>query len=226
MSQETAARVDLAARSRRFLFEQFDAVELTVPMGRLRRSFAEFPFVRDLFDLGVEAAMPEDAVVYTNDDVGLTVDAPARIYAGLERGGGIAMCPRRVYTNPRPLVRSVKNCPTDGGIDVVAFRPDWWAANREAMPDMVIGRDAWDTVLATIAEEKADGLKVKSTFPGFPDEWWKSKAYCDDVCWHQPHFSPWQRLRGSDSPGAYNRDLAREFFRARGNEAGVRAVTV
>lgn len=219
-AQDESRRMSSARAARAFLYEQFDAVELTIPMRRLKRSLAEFPYVRDLFDLGVSHAMPEDIVVYCNDDIGFTIEAPARILAGIERGLGATACPRRRYDNPNahPLVRSVKNCNLDGGIDVFAVTPAWWAVNREKMPDMIIAREWWDAILGFVIEEAAGEPPMKNGLPS-PANWWASRAYTDDVCWHEPHDPAWFALRKIKSdPGSHNRALALEFVTARGNQ--------
>lgn len=219
-ARDASRRMTTALSSRRFLFEEFDAIELTVPMRRLRRSLAEFPYVRDLFDIGVAHALPEDVVLYCNDDVGLTVEAPRRIYAGVERGRGASAFPRRRYDNPhaRPLVRSVKNCLHDGGIDAFAVTPAWWAANREKFPDMIIGREWWDAIFGFVIEEAAGEGPRTDGLPSV-EAWWRSRAYTDDVVWHEPHAPAWHTLRTTPGdPGFYNRKLALEFVVARHNE--------
>jgi hypothetical protein len=225
-ARDASRRLTTALSSRRFLFEEFDAIELTIPMRRFKRSLAEFPYVRDLFDVGVSHAMPEDVVFYCNDDVGLTIEAPRRIYAGVERGLGATACPRRRYDNPHnhPLVRSVKNCECDGGMDGFAVTPAWWAANREKFPDMIIGREWWDAIFGFVIEEAAGEGPHVNGLPS-PEIWWSSKAYTDDVVWHEPHPASWYALRAVKSdPGYYNRALALEFMEARGNKYCVDAL--
>lgn len=228
-SSEEARRIELAERSRRFLEGTFEVVRLRVRDSDLKRilprkNHGNLPYVRDLFDLGCSKALPCDAVVYSNDDIGLTLDAPSRILIGIERGRGVTVCPRRQHTRPDALMRSVLNCKLDGGCDVVAVSPAWWASHRDKMPDMVIGTDAWDTVFRQLAEEWADGKNPSSTVVTDPHFWFNSRAYSDDVCWHVPHHSRWikERDRGrEDVAGDLNRALARSFFADRYNDSGM-----
>jgi hypothetical protein len=181
-------------------------------------------YVRDLLDAGCRSAMPEDIVVYSNDDLGLTIDAPSRIIAGVERGKGVTVCPRRSHDHPQALMRSVLNCRLDGGIDLVAVTPQWWALHREKMPDMLIGSDAWDTCFRVLAEEWADGGLPRQALCCDLHQWFRSRAYTDDTSWHIPHFSRWQKERQSgvgDEAGQHNRQIAREFFADRGNQDGL-----
>ena len=184
------------------------------------------PFIRDLLDAGAEFALPEDIIVYINEDIGLTTEARQRLLAGVDRGRGVTICPRRVLTNPKEgrAYRTVRNCKADGGMDVIAMTPAWWAAHRDLMPDMLTGREAWDLCMRTLAEEWADGGGRHDFMTILPEQWWVSRAYCDDVCWHEPHDSHWKVARGTDRGGAYNRRLAREFFEERGNKMGVMCV--
>jgi hypothetical protein len=98
--------------------------------------------------------------------------------------------------------------------------PAWWTAHREKMPDMFIGREAWDTCFNALAEEWADGRHQVIVDP---NEWLRSRAHTDNVCWHQDHYSEWQldRLgkRGDEASVRQNqnRALARAFFRQRGD---------
>lgn len=230
-SADDRERIDRATPSWRFHFGSFDAIELPVTADLLKRTGRDVgdtdavPYIRDLIDLGCSAAMPEDVVVFANSDVGLTVDAAARIIAGVNRGRGVCVCPRRSLLDPAPgrLYRTVKNCKVDGGMDVIALTPSWWKLFREQMPDMLVGREAWDLVFRTLAEEWSDG-GTRDSITVNPEDWWRSKAYCDDVCWHKPHASRWKLDRRENAGGKHNRTLAREFFFSRKNLVGVRCV--
>ena len=212
------------------LFGQFQMIEL--PVRDLRRSGKDVgdvyqtPFIRDLLDAGAELAMPEDIIVYSNADIGLTSEARERLLAGVDRGRGVAICPRRVLTNPKAgrVYRTVRNCKADGGMDVIAMTPAWWDHHRYVMPDMLAGREAWDLCMRTLAEEWADGGGLHDFMTIQPEEWWRSRAYCDDVCWHEPHDSHWKMDRKDNAGGAYNRQLARQFFESRKNAMGVMCV--
>ena len=221
------ARIARARASRRFLCETAEAIEVRIWDADLPRAFPagnrKLPYLRDLIDAGASRALPEDIIFYCNDDLGLVIDAPAMIRAAVDRGRGTAVFPRRSHDHPRPLMRSVLNCQLDGGIDSVAMTPTWWTANREKIPDMVIGAEGWDTVVRVIAEEWADGGRPRETLCCDPHGWAQSRAYLDGVCWHEPHRAPWKdaKRRGGDQAGIHNRTLFREFFADRGNQDGL-----
>jgi hypothetical protein len=230
-THEVSERIRLIKQSWGFHFGQFTMINgglCDFQFERLGDSVGEerLPFLRDLMDKGCAMALPEDIVVYTNEDVGFTTEAPARIIAGVARGHGVTVCPRRSLPNPTPnrYYRTVKNCATDGGMDVIACTPSWWKRFRPEMPDMLIGREAWDLCFRTLAEEWADGGAERATISTDPERWWASAAYTDDVCWHQPHASAWKAAR--ETSGAYNRACAKAFFEKRKNRHGVASVTM
>ncbi len=179
------------------------------------------PTIRDVLDYGCRFALPEDIVVYANADAGLTTAAVDRIIEGINRGRGVTSCGARVvYPISGHLYKNVTNGKIPGGTEVIAVTPAWWSAHRERMPNMFIGREAWDTCFNALAEEWADGRRdviVK------PDDWLRSRAHTDNVCWHEPHYSDWQNdrigLRGgrTSEEQKENRQMARSFFDQRGD---------
>ena len=217
-------RYGMARFSWEYHFGHFDIIEFPLKLSDAGRSSSDLGdprpglYIRDLLDYAVYMAMPEDIVVYANRDIGLTTLAPERIIEGVQRGRGVTVCPRRRMT-PKAgrLYKSVLNCKTDGGFDIVAMTPEWWAVNRSKMPDMIIGNEAWDTVFRTLAEEWADGKQRVSRVCSRPEEWSLSKAYTDNVCWHIHHHSAWIKERKTSIAQKHNRALAFGFFRSRGN---------
>lgn len=227
-----ALRIKRAAQSRAFLAGTGEAILLPLKTKDLPRIFkrsrkGSLPFLKDLLDLACCHAMPEDIVLYSNDDLGLTTDAVRKILAGVDRGNGVSVFPRRSHDAPHPLLQSVLNCRLDGGIDAVAATPVWWRANRVRFPDMLIGTDCWDTIFRVFAEEWADGGPPRENLEADPHNWLSSRACTDDVCWHEPHLSRWIKERRSgkgDEAGRHNRALARGFFSDRANQDGLRLI--
>ena len=179
--------------------------------------FDKMPTVRMVLDRACEFALPEDIILYANEDAGLTTHAYERIVEGVARGRGVTCLGNRALVpEPGRLYKSITNCKAPGGIDMVACTPAWWQAHREKMPDMFIGREAWDSVFATLAEEWVDGRGAEDVSKS--DYWRRSRAHTDNVCWHEPHHSEWvERILEPGGTQAKNRELAREFFTAHGN---------
>lgn len=218
------ARIAAARYSWDFLFGQWEFIELPVRPEDLARDArvlgekAPIPFVRDLFNYAKSFAMPEDIIVYCNADIGLVTHAADRIGEGIRAGHGVTVCPRRVFpTNfsgppPKRLYKNLLNLRTDGGFDVMAFTVDWWNKHSAQMPDMLLGREAWDTVFRAIAEESHNPQHTGFDFRG---EF--SPVYTDNVCWHKEHVSPWQKERRTSPGQQHNRALALKFFSSRDN---------
>lgn len=215
-----------------FQFSQGDMIELPLRLTDLGRTSTDIgdtrcvPYVRDCFDWGVVHAMPEDIVVYCNRDIGLTATAAARILAGVERGRGVTCCPRRwIHPKPGRIYKDLVSCRPDGGFDAFAMTPEWWVKFKMKMPDMLIGREAWDTVFRNLAEEWADNRPRISVITGDPAQWARSKAYTDHVAYHKTHLSNWIAERLTSPGQKLNRSLAYKFFLNRNNMDLVRQLT-
>ena len=220
-SEEESIRNAAARRTWDFHFSQGQFLEFPLRKDAFARTSLDLKdsrqtfFVRDIFDWGVMHAMKEDIVAFCNRDIGLTADAGQRLVEGVARGRGITCCPRR-RLDPKPgrMYRSLPNAAPDGGFDIFAVTPLWWAENRLRMPDMLFGREAWDTVLRDIAEQWADGRTKNKNVRTNPAEWESSKAYTDHVCWHKNHMSLWQTERLTSAGQKYNRKLGLQYFQA------------
>jgi len=172
------------------------------------------PYVRDLFDYGCKFAMPEDIVVYINKDAGLTTVAPERIIEAVQRNNGVACAFRRNIT-PTPWVhlKTLTGGSCDGGFDLMAFQPGWWRMHRNKLPDMLIGREAWDTCFRTLAEEHVSGEAASS----LRIDYWNMPMHLDHTIWHEYHPPYWIKAKYSNPGQQLNRKLAQQFFSERGN---------
>lgn len=228
---EEIFRIQKAQSTWAWHFANGDAIEKAMKQEDLKRTSADLGddhpvgYLKDYLDAGASMALPEDVIVYTNSDIGWTTEGISKIISGVERGRGVTVCPRRKYPNPPSrMVRTAKNCVVDGGMDAIGVSPRWWEMVRDAIPDFLLGREAWDLCFRTFAEEWADGPNLISRISCNPDEWLLSRAYTDDVIWHEPHLSYWISSRATNKGGAYNRTLAREFFKIRKSVQGLACV--
>lgn len=205
---ETLRRHAYAKKTWDFHFDQGEVIALPTTKSSFSRTSADMgdpvglPFVKDLVNHGMERARPEDIVVVANRDICLTTTFVEALRAGVKRGnGGVCVAARRSYPHPdeRRLYRSVNGCKPDGGFDLFAFTPAWWNRFHSHLPDMVLGREAWDTCWRTLAEETSGGEAV----------------YLDDVTYHEPHESPWKAVRTTSPSQVHNRKLCLEFYQKR-----------
>lgn len=214
----------IARHSWDFHFSQGDMIEVPVRLDQLKRSSGpalgdtrDLPFIKDLFDIGCAMALPEDIVVYCNRDIILSTSADNRIIAGVARGKGATCCQRRrVIPKPGRLYRDFANCKTDGGFDVFAVSPGWWAKNQDKMPDQIAGRECWDTCFRVLVEEHIEGRR-QPTVTITDEQWARTSAYTDHVAGHKQHESNWIVERLTSPGNLHNRALGRAFFAERGN---------
>lgn len=172
----------------------------------------EIPTLKEILDYAAKYALPEDIICYANTDAGLVASAVERIVAGVCRGNGVTCCAKREVTNNQRAYKTLTDYKMPGGVELIAMTPSWWNRHRDLMPDMFIGREAWDAVFMHLAEEWADGRALAGICN--TDLYHTSKAHTDNVCWHVEHPSYWERNR-HDPMNVHNRELARQFFAAR-----------
>jgi hypothetical protein len=166
------------------------------------------PFLKDIINYGMRYARPEDVVVYCNRDIFLTSHAPERIHQAVTRNGMAVAWRRNLKPKQGKIYKHVTNARKDGGVDLIAFTPKWWAEHSKDLPDMLIGREAYDWVLRIFAEE----LHGKS-------------IYADDIIGHEPHESFWRKNRKTNPGQQHNRALAKVFFARRHDRRALQSLS-
>ena len=96
------------------------------------------------------------------------------------------------------------------GLDIFLFTKAWWLEQRDKFPDLLLGREGWDAVMAN-ALHLSGGIYVK------------------DLIYHEKHRSTWEQSGNRYSlPGQlHNIRLATAWFKAHGLDArkcGIREV--
>lgn len=170
------------------------------------------PFVRDLLDYGCQFAQPEDIVLLSNRDVGVTVNAIERI-RGLFNDPAVlaSFAWRRSFkAQVGQYYSTVHSGPWDGGVDLVMVKPGWWDEYREWMPDMLIACEAWDWIFRLLVAESHPGRDVAM----------------DNLLFHEPHNQFWcsPANRRKNVGQRHNMTLAKNFFAARGQKDNARGV--
>lgn len=177
---------------------------------------SDVPTARELFDDACRVALPEDVILYANEDAGLAVNAYEKVIAAVARGSGVAcLGGHALDILPSRPFKTLRNYRQSGGIEAIAFTPSWWKLHRDRMPAMHIGREGWDTVFAALAEEWADGCHrpTDRSFEG----WTASKAHASDIVFHVEHRGYWEDCRTTDPLNIANREMARAFFNKLGD---------
>jgi hypothetical protein len=88
------------------------------------------------------------------------------------------------------------------GSDLYAFRVGWWRRFGAEMPDMLLGREAWDPILRLLIDE---------THPG-------RNPTLYDLIYHEKHASIWENPNNKRTLGSqlHNINLARRWMRGHG----------
>lgn len=159
------------------------------------------PFYRDVIDEALKLCRPQDVVVLSNSDVGVTPGFTGWLVDALIRSGA-AFTHRwdsdvKLHEIPRSedQVAKLKWYP---GSDCWAFTVSWWRMHGWQFPDMVMGREAGDMVLRHVVK-LGHGVEIPYAI------------------WHEKHPSYWEHWGHKDSLPAnlQNRVLATEFLRVR-----------
>lgn len=170
---DETARNELAQRT----WANPGRVSVPVKTTDLPRLFDEgkeqIPFIKDVLDYGVKG-LPENAmVIFTPSDIGLAPTALFRIVAAL-RDEDAGDAHRHLFPEGRitlPTEIEIDAATRDPGKGLWFFRAGWWRARREAFPDMLLPRAAWDWVMRVLIQ---DTIR-------------KQYFELSGICWHVEH---------------------------------------
>lgn len=158
----------------------------------------DMPFVRDVFDYATKFAADTDWLVFTNRDICVS---PELLLAVFNQCGDCfyshRMDSKRLErTLKEAEIRQLRPYP---GADLFAFKAGWWRKHRGMMPDMLVGFEAWDSVLWRIMDLTNGGTRADYT----------------PLIYHEWHESHWEINKLSTPGQKHNRRLAKNFFKTR-----------
>lgn len=182
-------------------------ISLPVPDGMFRTSkdtigdTRPLPYLRDMLDYAASFALPEDIIMLTNDDICFVPGAEDRLISEFSQGGCGYAWRRNFFFPLKHQLKDIRTGLEDGGVDLIAFRPDIWRRHREQFPDFILGCEAWDYVYRTLIPELNGG-----------------RLGLHDLIYHEYHDPVWRRnkVRAVNLGQKFNRALARNFFKRRG----------
>lgn len=153
------------------------------------------PFVKDVIN-AVEA-QPEDIVFLTNADSSL-VRETLEVLGERLITGGVCWSSRYDMDKPHRTWLSIPEVKMRGtphkGLDLLAFRWDWWLETRDSWPDSLLGYEGWDAVFA---------VKLGKTLQVGP------------LVYHEMHQTPYWMQHRKVAPGnLYNRSVIRKWLDA------------
>lgn len=168
-----------------------------------------FPYIRDVLDIGVEKADPEDIIIYTNADIMVRGDCCAKVSEALQTVDACFSYRRDFHHRIESPVpdRDFEKGYDYPGSDLEAFRAGWWRHWRGEMPDMLIGAEAYDPVLRELIMETNHH---------------NAACVLRDVICHERHASYWENPahRYKLKSQWHNIGLAKAFFIERGINPG------
>jgi hypothetical protein len=138
-------------------------------------------YLKDVVDIGLQNN-PCDLEVLTNADVCFAPCLDDQLDTGWAVGERLFHAHRREYPRIDKPLTDDEVCRGElyPGVDLFAFTPDWWKENRDQMPDMVLGGEAWDLVLRELQRRT-------STKPGH------FVRHFTGIIYHERHSSIWCR---------------------------------
>ncbi len=146
------------------------------------------PFLKDLFELGLSHAEPEDWLLYCNVDCAITPDLFSRLRA--THGTVVEYMRQDVDNDPRNLTELFNN-PRQVfpiGLDAIAIRADFYQEIKTCLPDFIVGEPHWDTIYSDM---------LRSIIPVQRD----SKSL-----YHPKHEQAWN-VESPKPAGQHNQDL-------------------
>lgn len=161
----------------------------------------QVPYVKDLLDYAAARVYSDnDLIVLTNTDTCFSADLTELLnYRQLAVGR------RRDFQQLSDILapNEVRNGQPYCGADLFAMTAGWWKAHRDEFPDMIIGCEAWDAVLAQLMLRR-----------GAEETW--------DFVYHERHPSHWEQPHNKYSlPGQiHNLRLAATRLREWGLDPG------
>lgn len=182
-------------------------VERPVSDDRLSRMWEEegrrLPYVRDVFNCAADGLQDNEILIYTNADIHVRSDTCVAV-ACLLQSSDAAYCFRRDFGRlDAPLTdEQYAKGFAYAGHDLTAFRVGWWRHWQHAMPDMILGLEAWDPCIRILIDRTN----------------YQRPTLLHDLIGHERHPSYWEnpanryRLKGQK----YCLDLARKFMRSYG----------
>jgi hypothetical protein len=207
MDESTQRRNQLAERTWRYLSRVSPWMMCSIGYEVLPRLFRDggrrLFFLKDVLELLMADANEGDVIVLTNADACLSKNVPQRLRSVFKNTEACYSARRDFLRLREPLedhqIREGRPYP---GVDLVAFKTDWWRRNKDDFPDLLLGAEAWDWCFRALVQST-----VKDRGAAF-----------DDLVYHEVHESFWCR-NGNQSlllSQRWNRSQAKPFLQKMG----------
>lgn len=156
------------------------------------------PYVKDILRAASEGKKVEDIFVFTNSDICVSSDCCFKITMALQSIDA-AYCFRRDFNRIEKIIPDevIPRGQHYVGSDLYAFRLGWWLKYGPEFPNLLLGREAWDSVLRILIEQTHPGQQVT----------------LHNLIYHERHASVWENPhnRRTIPSQMHNVSLARDF---------------
>jgi GT2 family glycosyltransferase len=137
------------------------------------------PYIKDMLDIARKSAGPDDFIVLSNSDCGITKSFYKNILATEEDYIEFFRVNVSNANSPSDLWINDPNrtCDEENGIDGFAIRAKLYDRMRALIPDLIIGEPYWDPVISGIFKKTVDVVQNRYDLrhPDHPQEWNLSK---------------------------------------------------
>jgi len=156
------------------------------------------PYVKDLLQIAIAEKENDDIIVFTNADICVSSNCAFKITMGLHAIDAV-YCFRRDF---QKLIGVIPDSMIPKGAhyvgsDLYAFRVGWWRTYKNEFPDMLLGREGWDSILR---------LLIEDTHPN-------QNPTLQNLIYHERHGSVWENPvnRRTIPSQIHNINLGRKF---------------
>ena len=185
--------------------------EITVEDEQLPRLFDDgngrkLPFIKDLFDFACQGQPDDQVMVFSNTDVCFRTNTLEWIGRAVGKTDACyALRSNFQYIESMLPDWSIPLGFMDGGTDCYIFRAGWWRKHRDLLPDMLIGRQWWDSILNVVIDKTCPEHAPNQAL-------W--------LIYHEVHPSFWKQGKNNMTLPSqiYCRELARGWFTRNGIE--------
>jgi hypothetical protein len=200
---EVLRRLEVAQRSIAIQDEGSKWIKADIVLSRDAISIGDgpLPFVRDLISECIKQSKPDDVIVLVNADICFCLGSYQKITEACLNHGA-------AFSHRWDFVRLDHPLLTEDevgfgqwycGSDFFCFTQKWWDENNHHIPDMVLGREAWDMVFRRTIKQSG-GAEIHR------------------MNHHEWHPSPWELNRDGLAGNIHNRNLASEWLAAHGGD--------
>lgn len=199
--QQTQHRLEFAENSIKIQPEQWHKCKLQLKRNATSIGDGDMPFIRDMVECAMAEAGEDDIIVLVNADICFVKCATNKIRDAMESHDS-AFAHRWDFGSIYNLLSTEEEVASGTwyyGSDFFCLKPEWWRKNNHYIPDMVLGREAWDMVFRR-SIKLTGGTEIKN------------------LIYHKWHPSKWETERETLSGNLHNRKLAGEWLAIHGGD--------